>query len=375
MNSVFHTQKPIMQSVTLMAVGDISLQTKHNKPPFDLIKAAFVEKDVLFGNLETSLSSRGRPAEKAVVLNTLPDKALYLKEAGFDVLNVANNHIMDMGPDGVHETLKVLDQHDLFFIGVRTNFFDQSWVAIEKRGIRLGFLGYYAGRDSLKGGIWINRIHLPQIIRDIEFLRHKCDFIVVSLHWGIEKAFYPSPKQVALAHKLIDSGATIILGHHPHVIQGIERYKNGLIAYSLGNFQFEFDPEECSGRRNKRTNQSFILSIELSKDGLEGYDIIPIMINEDFVPYIPIVEKQEEIRHFLSEISKPLERGVLTERWWFEQIAWEYLSGNMKSFIVRIKSYGFMHFLQCIRWLLSPFCLRCYAAIIRRGIKRILGRT
>ena len=152
MSGAFHAQKPIMQSVTLMAVGDISLRTKHNKPPFDLIRAAFVEKDVLFGNLETSLSSRGRPAEKAVVLNTLPDKALYLKEAGFDVLNVANNHIMDMGPDGVHETLKVLDQHDLFFIGVRTNFFDQPWVAIEKRGIRLGFLGYYAGRDSLKGG-------------------------------------------------------------------------------------------------------------------------------------------------------------------------------------------------------------------------------
>ena len=96
----------------------------------------------------------------------------------------------------------------------------------------------------------------------------------MSLHWGIEKAFYPSPKQVALAHKLIDSGATIILGHHPHVIQGIENYKSGLIAYSLGNFQFAFDPKECSNENNKRTNQSFILKVRINKQEIESYDIV-----------------------------------------------------------------------------------------------------
>jgi len=84
---------------------------------------------------------------------------------------------------------------------------------------------------------------------------------------------------------------------------------------------------------------------------------------------------ENELLDLVERRTLPITRGMVTERWWFEQIAWEYLSGNMKSFIVRIKRYGFMHFLQCIRWLLSPFCLRCYAAIIRRGIKRILGRT
>jgi len=365
-----------MSKVKLIAVGDISLQTRNNSHPFEKVKAVLKGKDVLFGNPETVLSSHGKETEKACLLHTSPNQAIYLKNAGFDILNIANNHIMDLGVEGFNKTLEVLNENGLLFIGVSNRKFTKPWAIVERNGIKIGFVGYsQGGVYDFQRGVTIKGIDEAEIIRDIEKLSPQCDFIVVSLHWGIEKAFYPSPKQVALAHKLIDSGATIILGHHPHVIQGIERYKSGLIAYSLGNFQFEFDPEECSGQRNKRTNQSFILSVELSKDGVENYSIIPIMIDEDFVPYMPVEKKQEEIRHFLSEISKPLDRGTLTEKWWFEQIAWEYLSGNMKSFIVRIKRYGFMHFLQCIRWLLSLFCLRCYAATIRRGIKRILGRT
>jgi len=131
-----------MYSIILMAVGDISLQTVGNKPPFDFIKGAFMGKDVLFGNLETPLSNCGTPAEKAVVLSVSPDKALYLKDAGFDVLNVANNHILDMGPEGVQETLKTLSEYGLLFVGARTSTCDRSWVVIEKDGIRIGFLGY-----------------------------------------------------------------------------------------------------------------------------------------------------------------------------------------------------------------------------------------
>jgi len=360
--------------VKLMAVGDVMLRTR-DRDPFGKVRSVLRCKDILFGNLETVLADGAEKAQKAYISSTPPNLAKELRKAGFDVINVANNHIMDLGVEGLNKTLEVLNENSLLFIGVRNRIFTEPWAIVERNGVKIGFLGYSkSGFGDSRKDIF-KKIDEAEIVADIRNLRLQCDAVIVSLHWGIEKAFYPSPKQVALAHKLIDSGATIILGHHPHVIQGIERYRSGLIAYSLGNFQFEFDPEECSGRRNKRTNQSFILSVELSKDGVENYSIIPIMIDEDFVPYIPVEKKQEEIRHFLSEISKPLERGVLTERWWFEQIAWEYLSGNMKSFIVRIKRYGFMHFLQCIRWLLSPFCLRCYAAIIRRGIKRILGRT
>jgi len=364
-----------MCSMTLMAVGDICLQTLNNKPPFDSIKVFLAEKDVLFGNLETVISNRGIPVKKAVVLSTSPDKVLHLVRAGFDVLNVANNHIMDRGSSGFHDTLKVLNKHGLLFIGARNRTFNNSWAIVERKGIRLGFLGYGGGLCAPEQGIWINRIQLPDIMKDIECIKQKCDHIIISLHWGIEKVFYPSPKQLVLARRLIDVGATVILGHHPHVIQGIEKYKSGLIAYSLGNFQFAFDPKECSNENNKRTNQSFILKIRINKQEIESYDIVPVEITEDFLPSIPLKKTQDEIQAFVSRVSERLNNGVITENWWFEQISKEYLIGNLKSFILRIKRYGFRHFLQCIRWIISPFCLKCYAAIIRRKLKELTEKT
>lgn len=356
-----------MSKAKLLAVGDISLRTKSDSHPFEKVKKVFKDKNILFGNLETVLSNRGKVAEKAVVLFTSPDKVVRLKDAGFDILNIANNHIMDLGVEGVNETLDVLNQNNLRFIGCSNRKFNQSGAVIKVNNIKLGFLAYYGGGfNNPQNDIRINGIDEENIIKEIRSLKPECDAIILSLHWGTENIFYPSPKQIALAHKLIDSGATIILGHHPHVIQGIERYKNGLIAYSLGNFQFN---HSISYSPN---NQSFIFTIELTKDGLEAYDVIPVKIDDDFVPYVPTEEEQEEIRRFITEISQHIINGTITWGWWFEQIAGEYLSGNMKSFVIRIKKYGVKHLLQCLLWLISPFCIKCYMGLIRKRINKHL---
>ena len=355
-----------MDKIKLLAVGDISLRTRNESSPFEKVKGVFQDKDILFGNLETVLSKRGKMTEKAVVLYASPNKVVWLKDAGFDILNVANNHIMDLGVEGFNETLEVLNQNNLNFIGCSNHKFNQSYAIIKVNNTKIGFLAYYEGGFSKpQNGVLINGMNEDNIIKDIRNLKPECDAIVLSLHWGIENVFYPSPKQVVLARKLIDSGATIILGHHPHVIQGIERYKKGLIAYSLSNFQFA---PSVSYSPNK---QSFILSIELTKYGLKDYDIIPVKIDDNFVPYVPAEEKQEEIRRFISEISQHISDGTITWRWWFEEIAWEYLSGNVKSWIIRIKRYGIKHLLQCLLWLVSPFCIKCYIGIIRKKLKRV----
>ncbi|PKP61716.1 poly-gamma-glutamate biosynthesis protein [Candidatus Atribacteria bacterium HGW-Atribacteria-1] len=352
-----------MNTINLLAVGDISLKTRNNKLPFEKVKEIFKDKDILFGNLETVLSNQGRETEKAVSLYTSPDKVNYLKGVGFDILNIANNHIMDLGIEGFNETLKVLTKNNINFIGAR-NKFERNYLIVEKQGIKSSFLSYTEDGFSLpEKNVWINKLEPKDIIRDIFFVKQQCDLIIVSLHWGIENVFYPSPQQIDLAHKIIDSGATIILGHHPHVIQGIERYKNGLIAYSLGNFQF--DPSISYSPNN----YSFILLIELTKDGLQAYDINPVKIDDEFIPYVPTEEEQEEIRQFISEKSQHINNGSITRQWWFEQIAGEYLSGNMKSFIIRIKRFGFRHFLQCIRWLISPFVIRCYIGFLLKKLK------
>ncbi|TRZ52827.1 MAG: CapA family protein [Dehalococcoidia bacterium] len=345
-----------------MAVGDISLQTRNNKHPFKNVKQIFESKEILFGNLETVLSNRGEKRKKAVLLYSSPENVKYLKEAGFDVLNVANNHIMDLDVEGFINTLNILNQNDLNFIGANNG----NYIILERNGITLGFLGYTRGRFKVPQKSSINKLEVEKIVADVESIKDKCDFIVVSLHWGSENVSYPSPKQIKFAHNLIDQGATLILGHHPHVIQGIEEYKDGLIAYSLGNFQF--NPKLSQSK----TNNSIILCVELTKEGIKNYEIIPIVIDDDFLPTPIKGQGKDELLHFISKISRQVSDGEMTNKWWFEEIAETYLSSNMNSYINKIKRYGFFHLLECIVWLATPFCIRCYAGIIRQRFKAFL---
>jgi len=350
-----------MQRVRLIAVGDIILRTRNNKYPFENIKETLKNKDILFGNLEAVLSSKGKAAEKAHLLYSSPKNVEHLKSAGFDVLNIANNHIFDFGPEGFNNTLDVLYQNDLTFIGAN-NKPGKNHVIVEKKGIKFGFLGYTEDGFSFpEKGVWINKIEEINIIKDIEYISPQCEFIIISLHWGINNAFYPSPKQLNFAHKLIDAGATVILGHHPHVIQGIERYKTGLIAYSLGNFQYD--------SKLPKRNKSIIFCLNFDRERVESYEIIPVIIDKNFLPCVVDGKLKDEIDDFITKISQPLMRGRLTERRWFEMIAAEYLSRNIKAWITRIKKYGAKHFFQSMRWLIAPFTIRCYIGFLSKKLK------
>ncbi len=355
--------------IKLLAVGDIDLVTKNDLPPFEGVKEIFHKKDILFGNLETTLSLQGEKAQKRTHLYISPDKVSYLKEAGFDVLNVANNHIMDLGIPGFNETMEVLHKNQLFPIGAVNKVFNYPYALIERKGITFCFLAYnFKGFKNEKEGVFINQIQKDRILYDINLAKSKSDIVVVSLHWGEENVFYPSPEQIAFARSLIGGGAMIILGHHPHVFQGIERYKGGLIAYSLGNFQFDYDHEGVAFERLKNT---LILDIDITKTGIEGYNIIPVRISSNYVPFV--VEGEERKRHLqmMSKISRAISDGLITKKMWFEEIGYEYLRGNMNSWLIRIKRYGLKHMLLCIRWLLRPFVVRCYLGVISKYLKQI----
>lgn len=354
--------------VRLIAVGDISLRTRKNITPFGKVAKAFRDKDILFGNLETTLSNQGKKSEKSVLLFNDPEKLEHLKDAGFDILNVANNHIMDLGLRGFNKTLNVLDGANLAFIGATNHRFTRSHSITKRKNIRLGFLGYWEGgfKDT-RGAYEINKIDEVRIVRDIASIKENCDVVIISLHWGVENVFYPSPKQIELARLIIDKGATVVLGHHSHVVQGIELYKHGLIAYSLGNFQFDFDNGVFV---NDKVGKSFILFINVSSYGVESYDVLPIKINHENVPNILDGEEQDDFLRFISEISKRIIEGKVTATWWFEEIASTYFLGNMKSWLIRIKKYGLIHAIQWLKWLVSPFVIRCYFGMIRRLFKK-----
>jgi hypothetical protein len=352
-----------MTSVRLRAVGDILLWTKNGRKPFERVEHELARKDMLFGNLETVLSETGVQSRKRWINFTPPDAGLHLKDAGFDVLSVANNHTLDLGREGFENTLDFLDQHGIAYVGGQRETGQQQGAIIERNGIKLGFLGYTTGRFRPPPGVSFYKLNVKQIIEDIRRMKERADFVIVSLHWGIETVYYPSPDQVAIAHTLIDNGATVILGHHSHTIQGLERYKNGLIAYSLGNFQFDTELFK------EKINSTMILTVDLDRHGIRNYEVTPCLIDADFVPAVAEGKDRELVQSWITKCSDRVQKGV-AKHWWFEEIGEEYLTYNLASYRYRIRNHGLMPLIECGVWLITPFVLNCYAGTIRKRLKQ-----
>ncbi len=356
-----------MKTINLRAVGDISLQTQGSIDPFEYVNSLFYGKDILFGNLETVISNKGHFTKKAVPISSEPESCKWLQNSGFDIVNLANNHITDRGEIGLLETIKIIESVGIQYIGVQISGNNKPYSIIKKNGIKIGFLGYSTGRfpNPKKGKI--HRVLISSIIKDIVSLRKQSDIIIISLHWGIENVNYPSPNQIELAHELIDAGANIVIGHHPHVLQGIEEYNGGLIAYSLGNFQFNPQLSQTQSR------DSIILSIDIDSDKIHQFTIIPVIINDQYQPEIPSEVERERIISFVQYISNPIKTNKINKTWWFDKIAKIYLANNLHSYKKRIKFFGPFPLIECIFWLLTPFCVKCYISILKMHYKKNKG--
>ncbi|WP_292729699.1 CapA family protein [Methanoculleus sp.] len=353
-----------MTSVRLRAVGDVLLWIRNDKKPFALIQDELRQKDLLFGNLETVLSESGTESRKRWVNTTPPEAGEYLKDAGFDILSVANNHTLDRGREGFEKTLEGLETRGIAYIGGARGDDPPGGLVVERNGIRLGFLGYTSGRFRSPPGVTVSKLKRKAIINDIRALKDRCDHIVVSLHWGIENTYYPSPGQVRLAHALIDAGAALVLGHHSHTIQGLERYNNGLIAYSLGNFQFDTEIFK------EEINSTMILSVDFDRHGIRDYAVTPCVINSDFQPEVAEGRTREKVQHWIGKCSNRVQNGEVNRQWWFEQIGEDYLTYNLESYRYRIRQHGLAPLVECGVWLVTPFCLNCYAGLIRRRLRQ-----
>jgi len=232
---------------------------------FESIRPALDGSDLLLGNLEGSLSHLC--TKKNLRMCGLPGMASALKKAGFDVLSVANNHVLDHGPDVFEETVKHCQDAGLMVCGLRgtAEYYSQP-VIIEKNEMKVGILAYnWVGseyldvmdqyiaqihdgvvnyswiRDSDRDAMARNTIETKNVhvINDIRELRSHVDIVVIMPHWGYEWILHPPLGVILEARSFIDAGADLILGSHPHVHQGVEIYKNKIIAYSLGNFLFD----------------------------------------------------------------------------------------------------------------------------------------
>ena len=211
--------------------------------PFRKIAPLMQAADITFVNLESPFSDQGEYHEGGLVFHAAPEMIEGLQLAGVNVASTANNHARDCGPHGVVFTIKWLRSHGIRPVGsAETEQAAHEGIVFARNGVRFGFLGYTFDQ---KNGNWKDvdpRIALADptlMVRDVAALKKRCDVVIVSMHHGIEYQTKPSIQQIAFAHAAIDAGATLVIGHHPHVVQPAENYHNGMIYYSLGNFVFD----------------------------------------------------------------------------------------------------------------------------------------
>ena len=226
-----HLPTPTPASVSIVAVGDIMLGRNVNKKmhdyddflyPFRKTADFLSGADITFGNLESPFFDQC-PVVGSGTFKFCGDYRSVegLKTAGFDVLSLENNHILNYGEEGLKQTVDLLRQNN---ISPST----ANEITIKRANeITFGFLSFSYDRN------------LDQALEKVKQEKDKVDVLIVSLHWGAEYKTKPAKSQVDLAHQLIDSGVKVILGHHSHWVGEVEHYQNGLIFYSLGNFVFD----------------------------------------------------------------------------------------------------------------------------------------
>lgn len=240
---------------------------------FDLLKTA----DISMVNLECPITIRGQKVAKPYNFRMHPRLLSELVSAGIDVVNLANNHIYDYGKVGLFDTISYLDSVGIRHVGAGRNETEaHAPVLISSNGRTVAIFGYYGGGEAPKASgkrAGVADRSFERTTRDIQKLRRSDSnaYIVVNLHWGTEKATIPDVAQKVFAHSVIDAGANLIVGHHPHVLQGIEQYGSGIIAYSLGNFVF--------GGNSRDTYDTAILEVRLFSDRNEC-SVVPIRVEQ-----------------------------------------------------------------------------------------------
>jgi poly-gamma-glutamate synthesis protein (capsule biosynthesis protein) len=297
--------------IHLAAVGDLMLDPALGYAnsqgnidyPFAEVSEALSSADITVGNLESSLGDVGLPAQKSYTFQAPPAAAKSLAGAGIDVLSLANNHAMDFGPDALLQGIDLLQQSGIAVIGAGEDAnAARTPHIIDVNGIRLAFLAYVdvpvevSGFDTRvwsatadnPGLAWANPDH---IAADVSNAGENADVVIVLLHSGYEYVKAPSLDQVNAAKSAIDAGASLVVGHHAHVLQGVSFYNGGVIVYGLGNFAFEIDGDP----------QTAILNVWLDKDGVRQLEFTPAIVQFGGQPRLA---NQNEAANIRTEIYR-----------------------------------------------------------------------
>lgn len=307
-NSAYSNHKP----VTIGFAGDVMIGRSVNDKisatdysyPWGNVLPLFKSTDLNLINLEAPLTQhRTQQQKKMINLKADPNKIQTLIDARIDVVNLANDHILDFWEEGMLETIELLNKSGIKHVGagVTINQAGQP-VIMTLNDITIGILGftdnepYWIAQDK-PGTNYVEVGDIDTISRAVASIRDRVDVLILSIHWGDKMVHKPIPDFVSFAHKIIDAGVDIIHGHGAHVFQGVEIYKNKLIMYDTGDLidDFEAVPEYSNDR-------TFFFSCELNKTGVKKLKLTPLVI-KDFQVNIAANGEYESTLSHMQQLS------------------------------------------------------------------------
>lgn len=339
----FSTQKKKLpqapEEVSLIAVGDISYsrgvermvaKQKDINYPFQKVQDYLNGADLVFGNLETPITQGREISDFEMVFRSNSGTEKALKQAGFSILSLANNHTPNFGEQGLIDTFKYLNTAGIKYVGAGENSQEANQpVYTEVKGIKFAFLAYndpdvvspsYEAGNTNAGTAFMRIDKMTEAVKEA---KQKVDFVIVSMHSGVEYAEKPNDSQVNFAHSAVDAGADLVIGHHPHVVQTMEQYKGKYIFYSLGNFVFD-QPQ------TQQTKEGLAVKIYFTKDGVNKISLLPVVMKNFAQPQMADITETESI---LQRLKFP----VASDTVYF----WDSLGNNFqKTSIATIYNVG-----------------------------------
>ncbi len=311
-------EKPVeKKSITISFAGDVTMGNYKGSPYygtfdnefqnrggdfdyfFENVKDVFANDDLSVVNLEGPLTTAQNAKVKKFAFKGDPSYVNILKSGNIEAVTLANNHSEDYFEEGMNDTKFILDENNIKYFGLGEK------AVIDTNGIKVGLLGYNGWTENY------TKENLDKMKNDIESLKKEADMVAVYFHWGVEKSYSPNQVQKDFAHDAIDYGSDLVIGAHPHVLQGIEKYKGKYIAYSLGNFCF-------GGNKNPSDKDTMIYqqTFNFEDNKLASIDIpnvIPCSISStstrnDYKPTVLKGSESERVLNKIKTISKNLNK-------------------------------------------------------------------
>lgn len=301
-------KKAKKESITISFAGDVTMgnykgssyyssfdhefekQNQNYSYFFQNVKDVFEQDDLTVVNLEGPLTTSNNAQVKRFAFKGDPTYVNILKEGNIEAVTLANNHSKDYLEEGLNDTEFILKENGIEYFG------SNKQAIIDIKGVKVGLLGYNGWLENY------NDKYLNNMKNEIEVMKKESDLILAYFHWGTERMYYPDKVQIDFAHFAIDSGVDGVLGSHPHVIQGIEKYKEKYIAYSLSNFCF-------GGNKNPKDKDTFIYQQTFNFEdeklvSINKPNLIPCSISSksNINNYQPTPSEGEEKNRILNKI-------------------------------------------------------------------------